>query len=169
MIRNALLGISLMLVGTAAAAQGSSPVQVTGITVSPTTFKGGDQVTITVSLANTSSKPYGCVGTPYNAVSVYIFKAEAHITTNLVWQNTQVLPGVLAAGERKTVTLSTRWPVPASDVAEWQIVAWSPICAPDEFGQQAVLKIGKECMYRYTPRIQFTPRVPIRNLRLLGK
>ncbi len=166
MTGKALLGIALVLSGTVAMAQGSSPVEVTGITVSPATFKGGDQVTLTVSLKNTSTNPYGCVGTPYNAVTIYVFKAEPHTTANLVWQNTHALPGVLAGGERKTVTIAARWPVPATDVPEWQIVAWSPVCAPDEFGQRAVLKIGKECMYHYTPRLQLMPRVPIKSLKL---
>jgi hypothetical protein len=155
-----------MLFAVSALAQGTSPVKVSSISVSPTSFKAGDNVTITAKLENTSANSYGCTGTTHFAVSVYVFKAAPYTVTNQVWHATQALPTALAGRERRTVTLTTRWPVGSLDTPSYHIMAWSPVCAPDEFGQSTVLTIPKTCVYQYTPRFQMMRR-PIRELQLL--
>jgi hypothetical protein len=151
-----------------ALAQGTSPVKVTSIAVAPASFKAGDAVTITVQVENSATRPYGCVGTPYFQVSVNIFKAEPYTTTNMIWQGEQALTTPLAAGERRTVTLSMRWTVPNLDVSSFHVTAWSPLCAPDEFGQFAKVIINKSCVYTYQPRLEII-RTPIRDLQILRK
>ena len=162
MLRRFALGLALLLAfGTYAVAQGTSPVKVSSVSVSPTSFKAGDNVTITVQLENISASPYGCVGGAYFKVAVYVFKASPYTVTNQIWSADQVLTTPLAAHERRTVTLTTKWSVPNLDTPSFHVMAWSPVCAPDEFGQNAVLTINKTCVYSYTPTIQFI-RAPLR-------
>jgi hypothetical protein len=155
-----------LLFAVSALAQGTSPVKVSSISVSPTNFKAGDNVTITTQLENTSANSYGCTGGAYFAVSVYVFKAAPYTVANQVWQATQALPTALAGHERRTVALTTRWPVGSLDTPSYHIMAWSPVCAPDEFGQSTVLTIPKTCVYSYTPRFEIIRR-PIREMQLL--
>jgi hypothetical protein len=149
-----------------ALAQGTSPVKINSISVSPANFKAGDNVTITTQLENTSPNTYGCVGGAYFSVSVYVFKATPYTVANQVWHGSQALPSALAGRERRTVTLTTRWPVGAVDTPSYHIMAWSPVCAPDEFGQNTILTIPKVCVYSYQPRFEFARR-PIKELKIL--
>jgi hypothetical protein len=157
-----------LLLGATVLAQGTSPVKVTGISVSPTTFKAGDTVTVTVKLHNTATKPYDCVGGGHFAVSVYVFKASPYTVANQVWSASQPLTTPLGAGENRTVTLSTKWTVPNIDTSTFHFMAWSPVCAPDEFGQTATLKVNRECVYRYHALFEFK-RVPLKSLQAMPK
>jgi hypothetical protein len=132
-------------------AQGTSPLKVTRITISPASVAAGARVAISVSIQNTSTATYGCSG-PNSGVTVYVFKAEPYSTANKVWETTQpVAP--FAAGETRAVPISTQWVVPAGDVESYHIVAWSGVCGSDEFGQQAALKLRKACTYSALPTL----------------
>jgi hypothetical protein len=147
-----------VVVASQVMAQGTSPVQVSSVSLAPTSFKAGTSVTFTVVLQNGPAAygATGCVGSPYFGVTVNVTDAS----NNLVWHGYQALTSPLAAGERRTVPVTSAWMVPSSDTASYTVVAWSPMCGSDEFGQTAVLTIGKSCMYSYTPAFKFTPRVP---------
>jgi hypothetical protein len=150
-----------LLVGVSLMAQGASPVKVTGISVSPSTFKAGDVVTVTVTLANGSTSSYGCAGLQ---VQVYLYKASPYTVTNQIWHASQPVASPMAGGETRAVTLSAKWTVPNIDTPTFHIMAWGPVCAPHEFGQNAVLKVDKTCVYVYRRTIDFTPRAPIPRL-----
>lgn len=150
-------------------AQGSSPVKVTGITVAPASLPAGTQATFTVALQNLGTKAYGCVGTPGFAVHVYVFKAQPYTTTNLVWQGSQTLATPLNPGERRSVALAAKWTVPAASTAPTlYVMAWSPVCAPDEFGQNAQIKLDQECIYKFQPAFTLAPINP-RDFKLIRK
>jgi hypothetical protein len=162
MARRIALSIALLMAfGTFAMAQGTSPVKIVSVSVSPTSFKAGDAVTVTVQIENTAATPYGCVGAGFFKVAAYVFKAAPHTVTNQVWSAEQALTTPLAAHERRTVALTTKWTVPNIDTPSFQVVAWSPVCAPDEFGQNAVITIGKSCVYSYSPALTLI-RMPLR-------
>lgn len=150
-------------------AQGSSPVKVTGITVTPASLPAGTQATFTVALQNAGTKAYGCVGTPGFAVHVYVFKAQPYTTTNLVWQGSQALTTPLNPGERRSITLATPWTVPPATTAPTlYVTAWSPVCAPDEFGQNAQIKLEQECIYKFQRTFTLAPIAP-RDFKLIRK
>lgn len=150
-------------------AQGTSPVKVTGITVAPANLPAGTQATFTVALENAGTKAYGCVGTPGFAVTVYVFKAKPYTTANLVWQGSQSLAAPLNLGERRSVVLATKWTVPATSTASTlYVMAWSPVCAPDEFGQNAQIKLEQECVYTFHPRFTLAPISP-KDFKLIRK
>jgi hypothetical protein len=157
------LVVALGLVFSAnAMAQGTSPIKVNSISVSPTNFKAGDSVTVTLQLENTRASGYGCAGMQ---ASIHAFKAEPYTVTNQVWNATQAVGGAMAANEKRNVTFTTRWNVPNVDAPTWHLMAWSPACPPDEFGQNAVLKIGKSCTYTATPTIRLL-RLPPQQLHM---
>lgn len=142
-------------------AQGTSPIKVTNISVTPTNLPAGTQATFSVTLENSSNKAYGCVGNPGFAVTIYVFKAQPYTTANLVWQGTQALTSPMNPGERRNVTLSTKWTVPAAHTAPTLfVVAWSPVCAPDEFGQNTQIRLEQECIYTFQPRFTLAPINP---------
>jgi hypothetical protein len=143
-----LVAILLFAFSVPVMAQGTSPVAVTGISVSPDTFKAGDQVTVTIRLKNNGTRSYGC--SSFKA-SVYIFKAAPYTTTNQVWQASQALPSPMAAGATQSVTFTSKWLVPNANPSSYHVMAWSPVCAPDEFGQSSVIEIDRECVYKYSP------------------
>jgi hypothetical protein len=149
-----------MVLGAAfAVAQGTSAIKVTGISVSPTSLKAGAVATITVNLKNEGVAAYGgCAGA---SVAVYIFKDQPYTVTNQVWQAQQALGSAMAPGSTRPITFTAKWTVPAGDVPTYHIMAWSPVCAPDEFGQTSVLKLNKACVYQYTPKFEMM-RLPIR-------
>ncbi|MBN1196602.1 MAG: hypothetical protein JXA62_04275 [Candidatus Aminicenantes bacterium] len=139
----------LFLLVTSVVAQGTSSLKVTDITLSPTTFKAGDLVTVKITLRNDTSATYGCSG--MEAV-VYAFKAKPFTVSNQLWQAKQgVAP--MAAGATKEVTFSTKFTVPSGNYPVLYFLAWSPVCAPDEFGQTAQLEVDQECVYRFHPRM----------------
>jgi hypothetical protein len=145
-----IVALTLAL-GASAMAQGTSPIKVNSINVAPTSFKAGDSVTVTIQLENTRATSYGCAGMQ---AAVYAFKAEPYTTTNEVWRATQPVASPMAANEKRIVTFTTKWTVPNVDAPTFSLLAWSPACAPDEFGQSLVLKINKSCVYSYTPSFQ---------------
>lgn len=147
--------LMLILPGTVFG-QGSSPVEVKAISLTPTTFKPGNMVTINVTLHNASTKAYGCSGMK---IWLYVFKAKPTTTTNQIWSSEQAI-GVnsMAANETRTVAFTQQFTVPAQNYPQLIFNAWGPICAPDEFGQYASLVVGQECMYRVRSRFEFVPR-----------
>jgi hypothetical protein len=128
-------------------------VKVAAIGISPAQFKAGDQVTLSVTLQNTSASPYACVGSTYYGVSVYISKARPSTVANTVFSGHQPLTSPLAAHERRTVTLTTKWTVPSVDTPQFYVQAWGPICGSDEFGNTAEVTIPRVCVYNFTPTI----------------
>lgn len=151
-----------------ALAQGTSPVKVTGITVSPTSVQAGTNVTISVNLKNEGTAAYGCVGSEWMKAAVYIFKAQPYTVDNQIWQGSQALTANLAPGESKRVTLAAKWTVPNLDIPTFHIMAWSPVCAPDEFGQSAVLKLNKACVWRALPKFEFV-KMPLKEIAVFKK
>ncbi len=157
--RAILIAIGLLVFPALLLAQGTSPVAVTGISISPATISPGTNVSITVNLRNGATHTYGCGG---GAVTVYVFKGDSDTTANLVFQATQgVSP--MPGGMTSNVTIPTQWTVPAGDVASYRIVAWSPMCAPDEFGQRAQLTLRRSCTYSSIPLIRL-PSVRLQRL-----
>jgi len=155
--RTAVILCLLLLLGATAFA-GDSPVEVTSISLSPTSFKAGDTVTVTVKIKNTATNPYACVGGVFFRVEVHVFKAEPYTVANRVWTATQPLTTPLAAGEIRTVTLASKWTVPNIDTPTFHFQAWGPLCGSDEFGGLAVLKVNKVCVYQYKPHLEFAPK-----------
>lgn len=137
MTRSAFLPLCLAtLLAPTLQAQGNSPIEVTRVSVSPSPFKAGDEVTVTVTYRNRASAPYGC-----DAFEgfFYAFKGTAHLSANLLWNVRQSLGSPMAAGETRTLACSTRFRVPTLDAPALMFVAWSPACPPDEFGHMASL------------------------------
>jgi hypothetical protein len=160
MLRRVVVAVLVMVLGAAiAVAQGTSPIKVTGISVSPTSFNAGNAVTITVKLKNGGTASYGCAGT---TVAVYIFKDQPYTVTNQVWQAQQPLGAAMAAGSTRSITFTAKWTVPAGDTPTYHIMAWSPVCAPDEFGQNSVVKINRTCVYKYVPKYELV-RMSVRD------
>jgi hypothetical protein len=156
-----LAAVLSLAMGAQGMAQGTSPIKVNSISVSPTSFKAGDQVTITIQLKNEGTRSYGCGS--FEA-SVSIFKTKPYTVTNRVWDASQAVTSPMAAGAVQNVTFTSKWTVPNINTTSFHIMAWSPLCAPDEFGQNTIIEIGKECVYKYQPRFEFLAR-PIKPLR----
>ena len=158
----AFFALLLLILPSTVFSQGSSPVEVKSISLTPTTFKSGDNVTINVTLHNASTKVYGCAGMK---VWLWVYKAKPSTTTNQIWSAEQAL-GVasMAAGETKTVTFTQKFTVPTQNYPQLIFNAWGPVCAPDEFGQMASLVVGQECMYKVSSIFEFAPRTRIPKL-----
>ncbi|HDP94999.1 MAG TPA: hypothetical protein ENN40_06530 [Candidatus Aminicenantes bacterium] len=151
----------LFLLVTSVVAQGTSSVKVTDISLSPTTFKAGDLVTVKVTLRNEATATYGCNGME---AAVYAFKAKPFTVSNQLWQAKQgVAP--MTAGATKEVTFSAKFTVPSGDYPVLYFMAWSPVCAPDEFGQTAQLEVNQECVYRFRPRMMWIRPIHARPIR----
>lgn len=142
--------IGLMVFPALLLAQGTSPVAVTGISINPATVSPGTNVTITVNLRNGATTTYGCSG---GALTVYVFKGDQDTTVNQVF-SASVGVSPLPSGVTSNVPIPTQWTVPAGDVPSYRIVAWSPTCAPDEFGQRAALTLRRSCTYSATPLLK---------------
>jgi len=153
--------VCLFLFAAALAAQGTSPIKVTAIKMSPTTFKAGESVMLTVTLWNGSKSKYGCSG--MKAV-IYAFKGKPYTVTNQIWK-AEELVGPMAGGEKRDVTFSTKFTAPAANYPKLHFMAWSPVCAPDEFGQNAILVVGQECYYRFRSRSLVIKPLPVRPVR----
>jgi hypothetical protein len=125
------VGVVFFLFSGVIAAQGMSPVQVTSITLSPTTCDPGDIVTVTITLHNISSQPYNCNGMK---AEIYAFKATPYTVTNRIWQAMQPVTS-FAAGEQRNVTFATKFMVPAN-LVELHFQARGPVCPPHEFPHQ---------------------------------
>jgi hypothetical protein len=152
----AVFALLMLLLPGAVFSQGSSPVEVKTISLSPTTFKSGDNVTVTVTLHNASTNAYSCSGMK---AYLYVFKAKPYLVTNRIWSSEQAI-GVtsMAAGESRTATFTQKFTVPAQNYPQLFFNAWGPICAPDEFGQSASLTVGQECVYKVFSRIEIIAR-----------
>ncbi len=155
--QTAVISCLLLLLGATAFA-GDSSVQVTSISVSPTTFKAGDVVTVTVKLKNISANPYTCIGGQFYKVTVNVFKAEPYTVANRIWTTTQPLTVPMPGGATQTVTLAQKWTVPNIDTPTYHFQAWGPLCGSDEFGGMAVLKVNKVCVYQYKPHVLVAPK-----------
>lgn len=158
--RMVALAIACLIVPALLFAQGTSPIKVAGISISPASVAAGGRVTITAKLQNTATRTYGCTGPNFNA-AVYVFKADQYTTVNQVFATTQSTTP-FTAGETRSVTFPTPWTVPAGNVETYHILVWSPLCAPDEFGQTGVLKLRRSCTYSAPTLVLVNPalRVP---------
>lgn len=164
--RIVFLSIMLLLIGGIAMAQ--SPIKVNGVSLSPTSFAAGDAVAITVNLENAGTTSYGCVGGAFFKLWVPIYKAASFTTANQIWSGEAALTSPMAPGEKRSITLSTTWTVPNLDVPAFHFQAWGPVCAPDEFGNTATLKVNRSCVYKYQPIFQWVKK-PIRELSLIRR
>ena len=125
------VGVVLFLFPGLLVAQGTSPVKVTSITLSPTTCDPGDIVTVTITLHNTSANPYNCGGM---MAGISAFKATPYSVANRIWQAQQPVTS-FAAGEQRNVTFTTKFTVPAN-LVELHFQARGPVCPPNEFPHQ---------------------------------
>ncbi len=128
-------------------AQGMSPVKVTKLKVTPSSFKAGDVLTFTIEIMNTSRNTYGCVGATYFKVFLDVFNAERFHVDNWLWGTEQSLTSPLAPGEKRTITFSSKWTVPKITSDKVVFVGGGPICAPDEFNQIAHITFSQTCSY----------------------
>lgn len=133
-----------------AVAQGVSPVKVNKIVVSPSPFKVGDALTFTVEIENTSNSTYGCVNTLGFIVQISVFKSDTS-EKNLIWVGSQKLTTPLSAGEKRTVTLTSKWKVPPEVVDINKIIfrAYGPACAEGDLliQQNAELTCYRSCSF----------------------
>lgn len=127
-------------------AQGISPVKVNRIIASPSPFKEGNTVSISVEIENKATKNYGCVGTDYFKVGLKIYKSTVS-PANKLWETSQALTSALGPGEKRTVAFSANRTVPNIDTDKFIFVATGPLCAPDEFGQSTSLTFLRRCRY----------------------
>jgi hypothetical protein len=142
-----LILLVLLLIAGNVLAQGTSPVKVNKLTVTPSSFKAGDVLTFTIEIQNTSRNTYGCVGGSYFKVYLYVFNADRMHVDNLLWKTEQTLTSPLAPGEKRTITFSSKWTVPKICPEKIVFVGWGPMCAPDEFSQMAKIIFNQTCLY----------------------
>lgn len=145
-------------------AQGTSPVRVNKISVSPSSFKAGDRLTITIEIENTSRSRYGCVGGAYFKAFLSIYKAEPFTVSNRLWETDQTLRANLRPGEKRTVTFASRWTVPSMNYEKYIFNATGPICAPDEFGRSAKKEYVSSCTYSSPMPLLRLPKVATKDL-----
>jgi len=147
----------LLLLPASVHSQGQSPLTVTGISFSPATFKPGDDVSVTITLRNPSTQRYGCTGM---SAAIQVFHRQPYTVYHLIWRAEQAT-APMAAGESRNVTFSQRFTVPRANHPQLFFNAWSPMCAPDEFGRASEFVVGQECVYTHIPHL---PR-PMRQIR----
>jgi hypothetical protein len=147
-------------------AQGTSPVKVNKITVTPATFKIGNNLTITVEIENTSRSTYGCVGGTYFKVFLSVFKATPFHVSNQLWTTNQPLTTALNPGEKRSITFTSKWTVPNIDTDKFIFHAGGPICAPDEFNQTASRTFSRSCTYS-SPLLVIHPGIGVHIKELL--
>jgi hypothetical protein len=128
-------------------AQGTSPVKVNRITVTPASFKIGDTLSFSIEIENTSTSAYACVNGTYFKAFLHVFKATPYRIDNQLWETSQPLTTNLAPHERRTVTFTARWTVPNIVTDKFIFMAGGPICAPDEFNQSTVITFYQTCTY----------------------
>jgi len=128
-------------------AQGTSPVKVNRITVTPAQFKIGTTLSFSIEIENTSTSAYGCVNGTYFKAFLHAFKATPYHISNLLWETSQPITANLAPNEKRTVTFTEKWTVPNIATDKFIFLAGSPICAPDEFNQSLALTFYQTCSY----------------------
>lgn len=128
-------------------AQGTSPVKVNRIIVTPATFKIGDELTITVEIENTARSAYGCVGGAHFKVYLHVFKATPFHVSNMLWSTDQPLTTALNPGEKRSITFTSKWTAPNIDTDRFIFLAGGPICASDEFNRTASRTFSRRCIY----------------------
>jgi hypothetical protein len=128
-------------------AQGTSPVKVNRITVTPASFKIGDTLSFSIEIENTSTSAYACVNGAYFKAFLHVFKATPYHVSNLLWETSQPLTTNLAPHERRTVAFSAKWTVPNIATDKFIFLAGGPVCAPDEFNQTTAITFYQTCIY----------------------
>ena len=147
---------ALLVASGIAADQGTSPMKVDKITLSPATFKAGNSVTVAVTVRNGGTKVYGCPGENTWAVWFIMTRAEPSpgggvSTSDFLWSAYEPLGSAMKPGESRTVAASHKWLVPALDLPSVYAFAAGGGCSPDHEFQSAVVRQERVSFYQAAP------------------
>ncbi len=143
-----ILLVMVLCVAGIGLSQGTSPLKIELITVTPSTFKPGNTLHFTVAVKNPTSKA------TYSNFTVYFQVAEDGATKFIGITNCPKLN----AGEKRTINIAQTYTV--TGAFNKLAFIFTPIDPPHEFGTQFQIVFVKSCSY--SKQLQLAPLKPIK-------